>query len=383
MIAHRLTAPADQAPVRAWLKANTDKEVQREVEGSLASLRTGTGWVCSGEAMLFEKVQFPKISTYDNSATPTGDSKEHRVTTAAVDQDRLRSIIGEAVKEAEDTDPKQIPKLRAEIARLTADASRRNAEPAQAAHDPQAMAAAEQCGYDEGAAAGQRAGVAAVMADVGAVEQRIVDGVRNVVQQAIADFTLEHRLLLDQRPVVRARTAPLPAKTAAPARQFDKPAKTDGLPGPESKILSSLATWSAMGHDTPSNAMVAWLAGYSPSSTSYTNPRGALKTKGFLSYPQPDHLKMSDAGSEIAQPARIVGTLLQHVLTQLPGPEKRILEAIAAAYPSDLSNDEAAPAAGYTATSTSYTNPRGALKTKSLITYPAQGRVQAADWLFP
>jgi hypothetical protein len=38
--------------------------------------------------------------------------------------------------------------------------------------------------------------------------------------------------------------------------------------------------------------------------------------------------------------------------------------------------------ANYSASSTSYTNPRSALRTKDLITYPAKDQVRAADWLF-
>lgn len=117
MIAHRLTAPADQEPVKKWLKANVDKAIFEKVSDSLSKLKTGSGWICSGEAQVAELVQFPKISTYDNSATPTGDTSDFTVRTAAVDQDRLRAIIGDAVQQAEADDPKR---LRAEIARLNA-----------------------------------------------------------------------------------------------------------------------------------------------------------------------------------------------------------------------------------------------------------------------
>lgn len=121
MIAHRLTAPADQEPVKKWLKANVDKDIFEKVSASLSSLKTGSGWICSGEAQVAELVQFPKITTYDNSATPTGEMGDHEVKTAPVDQDRLRAIIGDAVKQAEADDPR---KLRAEISRLSIELSK-------------------------------------------------------------------------------------------------------------------------------------------------------------------------------------------------------------------------------------------------------------------
>lgn len=115
MIAMRLTAPADQKPVIDWLKANAPKDVEAQIRQSLASLKTGTGWLCSGEAGLFERVAFPRIRTFDNSATPDHGDAAHQVVQAQVDQQQLRELIGTAVAEAEANDPK---KLKAKIAEL-------------------------------------------------------------------------------------------------------------------------------------------------------------------------------------------------------------------------------------------------------------------------
>lgn len=117
LIAHRLTAPADQDPVVKWLKANTTKEVLEEVSGSLASLKTGEGWICSGEAKVFKRVHFPRISTYDNTATPTGDGDAREIKTAAVDADKLRAIIGDAVDKAKADDPRELRKRIVELER--------------------------------------------------------------------------------------------------------------------------------------------------------------------------------------------------------------------------------------------------------------------------
>jgi len=110
LIAHRLTLPADQEPVLKWLKANVpDKERMQEIASSLSSLRTGTGWMCSGEAGAFERVQFPPITTYDNTATPKkGKGFAADVRPPPVDQERLRAIIGDAVSDAQTNDPKAL-----------------------------------------------------------------------------------------------------------------------------------------------------------------------------------------------------------------------------------------------------------------------------------
>lgn len=145
IIAHRLTAPADQEPVKKWLRANADKVVFEEVSDSLASLKTGTGWLCSGEAAIFQKVAFPRIATFDNTRTPTKDSAPRKVETATVDVEKLRGIIGAAVEEAEASDPK---KLKARIAELE-----RAAKPGSTVAppiNPQALAVVEQRGYERG-----------------------------------------------------------------------------------------------------------------------------------------------------------------------------------------------------------------------------------------
>jgi hypothetical protein len=125
------------------------------------------------------------------------------------------------------------------------------------------------------------------------------------------------------------------------------------------------------------------LAGYSPSSSSYANPRGALKSKGLLEYPVPDILQLTPDGADVGAPVAMSGSLVDLVLSKLTGPEARILRAVTQVYPNSATNEEAAVVAGYSPTSSSYANPRGALKAKELISYPSQGCVRAADWLFP
>jgi hypothetical protein len=75
--------------------------------------------------------------------------------------------------------------------------------------------------------------------------------------------------------------------------------------------------------------------------------------------------------------------LRQRVLNKLPGNERRILAALIDAYPEALTNGECAQRANYSETSTSYTNPRGTLRTKGLIEYPESGSVVARSILFP
>ncbi len=67
---------------------------------------------------------------------------------------------------------------------------------------------------------------------------------------------------------------------------------------------------------------------------------------------------------------------------QLTGPEWRILKTLIEAYPGRLTRDEVARGAGYSATSTSFTNPLSALHVLRVISYPERGMVVAEPVLF-
>src|SRR5258708_26009767 len=129
------------------------------------------------------------------------------------------------------------------------------------------------------------------------------------------------------------RTVPSPTRRpdASPAARTPSPAaRGDGnLSGPEQRIINSLATWAAWGQHQPSNSQVALLARYSPSSSAYANPRGALRLKGLLEYPSPDVLHLTPAGAAAGPPMAMSGSLVDLVPSKLSGPEARILRAAA------------------------------------------------------
>jgi uncharacterized protein len=164
------------------------------------------------------------------------------------------------------------------------------------------------------------------------------------------------------------RTVPAPARAPVepPAARLPSPAaRGDGnISGPEQRIINWLVTWASWGQHQPSNSQVAWLAGYSPSSSSYANPRGALRLKGLLEYPSPDVLQLPPNGAAAGAPMAMSGSLIDMVLSKLTGPEARILRTVVSRYPSSATNEEAATIAGYSPTSSSYANPHGALKSK-------------------
>jgi hypothetical protein len=220
LIAHRLTLDADQDPVRKWLK-NTNKVIADEVAASLASLPTGTGWVCSGEAKIFEKMAFRRIHTYDNTATPERDGAEIAVTTAAVNVDELRGLIGTAVAEAEANDPKL---LKAKIAELTNQLAKLSTNTF-TARTKQAEEMAD-AAHADGYARGQRELLGAIEPSMQAIEaawSRANDAVESS-GLALSEFARVLREAREQIGAVQVAQTPRPAFVEKRVAFVEKPA---------------------------------------------------------------------------------------------------------------------------------------------------------------
>lgn len=191
----------------------------------------------------------------------------------------------------------------------------------------------------------------------------------------------------DFKEVPKTEPRAMPVSQSAPSVNYT-PGSGDlaDLGGPEQRIMKSLAWWKAMGFEYLSRPQVAFLARYSPTSSSFTNPLGALRTKGLITYPSEGSVALTDEGSTRAAPPDDVGldhaSLRKAILKELDGPQTRIMEPLMEAYPDEVDRPTLAGGAQYSPTSSSFTNPLGSLRTLGLLTYPRDGYVKAARWLF-
>ena len=386
MIAHRLTAPADQKPLIDWLKANTAKDVVEKVSGSLASLKTGTAWVCSGEAKFFELVHFPRITTYDNSATPTGDMRADDVRTAPVDVERLRAIVGDAAKEAEANDPKA---LRAENARLKAELAKAgSSKPVEKINTPPNESAAlkererafsagvkqgREDAYPEAWLAGERIGFTR---GVVAAHTEMNAALGNVAAVAYVPGTPPKRI--PAGPAVGIPTAPAPAARVQSAPRAPRRTGGDGsvsLPPGERAVLIAAAQF-----DGVEREQLTILTGYKRSSRDAYIQR--LREKGYIEV-SGSTIRLTAEG-ETALPAEYeplpTGTDLQaYWLARLPEGERKVLQVLIDAYPNSVERTAIDEATGYQRSSRDAYLQR--MKAKRL--WEADGKaVRAAEVLF-
>ena len=108
LVCMRLPAPQDRKAVEGWIHGQADDEKGREVLASLPRLERGEGWLWAPEHDVLERRKFPCIKTYDSSATPEHGQAAAPRGWADVDLDAVRQRFDEAIKTAQENDPKAL-----------------------------------------------------------------------------------------------------------------------------------------------------------------------------------------------------------------------------------------------------------------------------------
>ncbi len=372
LVAMRVIHKLDRDAIKDWVDGAGDPKKGREVMDSLASMARGEGWVWSPEAQFGPaRIQFPLFKTYDSFAAPAPGGRAQLKGWAEVDLDVVKAKLAATIEEAKTTDPAALQKRIRELEKQLA-----------------------------GKPAAAPAKVVEVEVPVSVIS---AESLRKLQEAAatIGSIACEAEKNLKRRPSLSlARTVAFPhgKKSPAPVQSFpngktaamlDAARNGNGgeqLPGPQQRVLNAIAEANAIGVTQPTSELVAFLARYSPSSSSFTNTKGALRSAGLVEYPAGNLVQLTELGRAQSCAPREPAThaeLHDRVKSMLAGPERRLLEPLLGAYPEPMASEELAQAAGYSATSSSFTNTKGRLRTLGLIDYPASGHVVATPILFP
>jgi hypothetical protein len=352
LVAFKLTSSQDRDALGAWIEGQADRAQGKEILGSLPTLQRGTGVVWVPGRSILSTVDFPPKLTFDSSRTPQRGEKRLSATLKPLDLDKLKGKLASIEEEAKASDPKALKHRVAQLERELAKAQKAKPEPVQ--HNQ--------------IATDLRPQLKATLERAEAAEERL---------RKIAKLCCSDPFIMPEGTVMP------PMKPGGIINVPREPAPTGG---PGQRILNSLAWWEVLGHHRPLNEQVAFIAGYSHTSSGYKNPRGALKESGLVEYPEPGRVSLTGAGREKAEAPDAPPNgeeLRRRVLGKIGGPQQRILGVLIEAYPESLSNEDCAGKAGYSHTSSGYKNPRGNLVALNIATYPQQGQVRASDWLFP
>jgi uncharacterized protein len=361
LVALRLIAPQDRAAVEAWIKDNADEKQGREIIASLATLKTGQGWVWAPELRVLERVTFPKIKTLDSSQAPDGEDAESSAVLAKIDKDAIQKRLEVVAADAVANDP---ARLKAEVAKLKRELA---AKPAAAvAPDPVAIERAEQRGLVRGWNDALIAARELMIPKVTALNNAIVE------LRALGPNIQDQPATVATRHLGKGHARPAPMPRPVPHSEGEK------LPRAERRILTALAQYP----QGRTKNQVAVLTGYAVNGGGFNNAISALRTSGYLAG-SGDRLEITDAGLAALghyDPLPTGADLLNHWMGQLGKAEREALRALADAYPDAMTKEDIAANAGYAADGGGFNNALSKLRTLELIS--GRGELRASDDLF-
>lgn len=221
-----------------------------------------------------------------------------------------------------------------------------------------------------------------------------ITGFGKQIGAASSELVAAIRQIRAPKPAIVTMPAPKPSfkfANATAVHKFDKavikPAiaaepiarwKDGKLPKAERSILSVLAQYP----DGRTKTQVAIMAHYAVTGGGFQNAVGALKSSGYVSGDR-ERLKITESGLVALgdwTPLPTGQELLDHWYRELPKAERSILAVLAESYPSAVTKEDVAAAAGYEVTGGGFQNAIGKLRTLELI--HGRNELKASDVFF-
>ncbi len=362
MIAFKLTASQDRDAIGAWIEGQADKQDGKNILAALPSLERGRGVVWIPTRGILETSSFPLKVTFDSSRTPKRGEKKHDATLRPLDLGRLKDRLAKVETETKANDPKA---LKAEISRLTLELAVKSATGITTT-DPKATENAYQNGLAEGLVRGENRAKAALAA----VESRLKDALA-VAGASIESLDSPLPDVLPRRQVIvpsaKTNGYHVPRKTPVQA-------PADGLTAPQRRVMTSLAFWKSIGHESPTREQVAAVAGYRPGSGNFNNIIGGLSTMGQTVVPAPGRLSINVDFEPLS-----MDEARDKLWSIFENPQRKLVEA-AKEVDGDLTRDELAANAGYAPGSGNFNNIAGSLSSMDVLQRTGTGRVALSDW---
>jgi hypothetical protein len=375
LIVLRITSPQDQDAIDDWVKRNGSKEDRDTLMGSLASLQRGEAWFYSPATLeLFKRVQIRQRETFNSSATPeVGSSRVQPREIAPVDLEALRDKIASTIEKAKQDDPRELRRRIRELEQLVTKGQ--GEKPAVKVETREVLVVKD--------------------AQIARLE-KLAEGLRaqgeRMIQEA-REIRASMTRLNGSKPAPHYQ-APASVKQPSvkhPATTNVKPpANTTGsepISRPQQRILDTLATFESLGLNEAQKAHVAVFSDASPTSGSFANNLGRLRTIGLIDYPSGGTVCLTEAGRAAANttetPVTLVGLHNRWCAQLRSGPQTRILQSLIRTYPDPIERSELARIVEASPTSGSFANNLGRLRSLGLIDYRPAGHVVATELLFP
>ena len=423
LLAFQTNGPQERKTIAGWTAENTTAGAAMIAE--LPTLPRGDALVWSPQWLrVAQRVHISERDTYDASSTPISNAKAIAPKTLAKsDLEALGTEIKATIEKAKADDPRELKKQLASARAELATAQALTAKASAGGNNSGIIRAEKAALTDADRELLRKVETKLVLIDVkageiaGAAEQRasrLVEGVlaeyldttrsvgveaarrvAELLEAASVKKLIEKLNGLSVTPLcptapprghtqsTAARRSPSPAPSRAPVATR---APSDGALAPaKQKILNALAFLAGSGVTPADKTQLALIVGVSPTSGGYFNNLGALRSSGFIEYPQGGTVALTQDGAALASTDGIPSTtedLHVAIRAKLPPAKWKILEALIGVYPDALAKDALAEVIGVSPTSGGYFNNLGSLRSLGLIAYPRPSEVAALPVLF-
>jgi uncharacterized protein len=394
LVALGCSHPLDLDAIDKWVRKNADPKLAQEMMKSLPSLPRGEAWAWNPSQDLFKRIAIRQRRTFDSGATPrAGERKREPKVLAQIDLARLGKSMAEAAERQRQSDPKA---LRAQIAELVKERDRAvKSMPAkttavvrpvvtdaQIARVEKIVARAEIVLGTHDAAIARHGEAYAAALDRFTKTAKVM---KSATLIAIDDLRGRLRVPPPESLVV---TSPRPPKVVNGGGTSDPNLKPEdpNLKPAHLRILTAIAWWESLGVRSPDLGGVAFVAGTTTKSSAFDNNRSRLRAAGYVHYPSSGHVELTDAGRAMAPTPQLPATneaLHEAIFQKVTPAHARLLRALIAVYPEELSLEEFAVRSGTTVSSSAFDNNRSWLRARGLAEYPRTGFVRATPLLFP
>jgi hypothetical protein len=187
------------------------------------------------------------------------------------------------------------------------------------------------------------------------------------------------------RPAIFSK--PIQNIASRPQRQKERveTAAMDGLSAPQQRVLDAIAWMESVHLFNPKRTIVAFLSEQSPRSSGFKNNLSALRSMGLIAYSGSDSIAFTERGRATANPTPKIATteeLQRAILSRLPRPQSKILEALIEAYPDSMLRIDVAEASRQSPNSSGFKNNLSALRSLGVIEYEGSQSVKALSVLF-
>lgn len=363
LIAMRVIHPLDRAAMKDWIDGCGDKATGEKVLNELANMARGTAWVWSPEIGFLEKVNFPRINTFDSFSATATVSKPMALTWEGTDLDEVRLKLASIVEEAKTNDPRE---LRARVAALQKELRERPEAKTEKVVEKVSFLTDE----DRELLKELDGSICAAGLQFAALQKS--------VEELKAKLPQQPKALLPQfaRAVNHAdRVIKNPEPGARPPMLRHAQNSNGSLPVGERAILTGCAQYpGGVAKET-----LSVLTGYKRSSRDAYLQR--LMGKGYAFINDGNCIATEEGVSALGdfEPLPVGDALQSYWRTRLPEGEMKILDVLVSAYPESVDRDSLCDSTGYKRSSRDAYIQR--LKSRKLVVVTG-GRVAATETLF-